>query len=279
MFEIEVMQPGDVERAVGWAAAEGWNPGLADASAYRAADAGGFLMGRLDGEPVTAISAMRYGRGFGFIGFYIVQPAHRGKGLGLRTWQAAMAQLEGRIIGLDGVVAQQENYRKSGFVLAHRNVRYGGRLALAPLRDPRIRSVTGDMASAVIAYDAPFFPDSRSAFLSAWLDGSGGRRALALVEDGAIRGYGVIRPAVTGFKIGPLFADDEAGADLLFRALAAEAGDSEIFLDPPGANPAALALVARYGLAPAFETARMYRGGDPALPLSHIFGITSFEIG
>ena len=33
------------------------------------------------------------------------------------------------MIGLDGVVGQQENYRKSGFQLAYANVRYGGTVA------------------------------------------------------------------------------------------------------------------------------------------------------
>ena len=33
------------------------------------------------------------------------------------------------MIGLDGVVAQQQNYRKSGFELAYANVRYGGIVA------------------------------------------------------------------------------------------------------------------------------------------------------
>ena len=40
-------------------------------------------------------------------------------------WNAAMDSLAGRNVGLDGVVAQQDNYRKSGFRLAYRNVRFG----------------------------------------------------------------------------------------------------------------------------------------------------------
>jgi hypothetical protein len=28
-----------------------------------------------------------------------------------------------------------------------------------------------------------------------------------------------------------------------------------------------------------FETARMYTGGDPGLPLERIYGITTFELG
>ena len=37
-----------------------------------------------------------------------------------------MTHLSGRTVGLDGVVAQQDNYRRSGFALAWRNARYEG---------------------------------------------------------------------------------------------------------------------------------------------------------
>ncbi len=105
----------------------------------------------------------------------------------------------------------------------------------------------------------------------------------ALAEDGEITGYGVLRPCRDGSKIGPLFAASEADADLLFRALAAQARPGPVFLDPPEPNAAALRLAEHHGLTPSFETARMYRNANgcqaPALPLDHIFGITSFELG
>lgn len=84
------------------AADEGWNPGLEDAVAFHAADPGGFLLGQVDGEPVGCISAVCYGPGFGFLGFYIVRPAFRGRGHGLALWRAAMARLGARTVGLDG---------------------------------------------------------------------------------------------------------------------------------------------------------------------------------
>ena len=105
------------------------------------------------------------------------------------------------------------------------------------------------------------------------------REGRALVEDGAVRGYGVIRPCRRGFKIGPLFADSADRADLLFRALAASANGEEVFLDCPEPNRPATDLAARYHLSPVFETARMYRGVAPALPLARSYGITTFELG
>jgi len=76
-----------------------------------------------------------------------------------------------------------------------------------------------------------------------------------------------------------LFADSADRADLLFRALAASAHGEEVFLDCPEPNRLATDLAARYRLSRVFETARMYRGAAPALPLARIFGITTFELG
>jgi hypothetical protein len=118
------MRRADLEVALDWAAAEGWNPGLADADPFYSADPGGFRMGFVDGEPATAISVVRYGPAFAFLGLYICRPDLRGRGYGRATWAAGMATTEGRTVGLDGVVARQADYRRSGFFLANRNVRY-----------------------------------------------------------------------------------------------------------------------------------------------------------
>jgi hypothetical protein len=54
---------------------------------------------------------------------------------------------------------------------------------------------------------------------------------------------------------------------------------SPIFLDTPAVNPAALELARRHHLVATFETARMYRGSSPELPLQQLFGVTTFELG
>ena len=122
------MRCDEVALAIELAAAEGWNPGLNDADCFFAADADGFLVGELAGRGVGCISAVSYAGTFGFIGLYIVRPEFRGRGYGMRLWQAGMERLQGHNVGLDGVVARQANYAKSGFRLAHRNVRYRGAL-------------------------------------------------------------------------------------------------------------------------------------------------------
>ncbi len=273
MITIREMTEGEVAMAVEWAAREGWNPGLNDIPAFVAEDPGGFLLAEAEGRPLSCISVVKYSAGFGFIGFYIAAPEARGQGHGIAVWRAAMARLKGRVIGLDGVVAQQENYRKSGFALAWNNARY---TAAAPVLRPAQGLVpAGSLPfDALVRYDAACFGAARPAFLRAWIE-TPGHVALALP---GLRGFGVIRPAREGAKIGPLFADTAEDAAALLAGLGA-ALPGPLTLDVPEDHAAAVALARGAGMEKVFETARMYAGPPPVLAREKIFGITSFELG
>ena len=276
------MRPDEISIAVDWAAAEGWNPGLADDACFATVDPQGFLVGEIDGETAATVSCVNYSASFAFLGFYIVRADLRGRGYGLRIWNAAIAHAGSRVIGLDGVAAQQQNYRKSGFELAYANIRYGGTVAApeAPRAqvNAQVIALSEIPLADVEAYDATLFPAPRPAFLRAWI-GAPGHVGRAVMRDGRLAGWGVIRPSRKGRKIGPLVADDRAAAEVVLSALLAGAGSGEIFLDVPGINHDAVALAQDLGLAPVFETARMYTGAIPPLRLERIFGVTSFELG
>jgi GNAT superfamily N-acetyltransferase len=277
-LRIRTMRPDEIAVAVDWAAAEGWNPGLADAACFASVDPGGFLIGEIDGAPAAMISCVNYDARFSFLGFYIVRPDQRGRGYGLRMWNAATAHAGGRVIGLDGVVAQRDNYKKSGFNFAYANIRYGGnpvapnapRVGVVPLADVPLATVAAD--------DATVFPAARPAFLRAWI-GAPGHTGRALVRDGQLVAWGVIRPCPKGRKVGPLIADDRAAAEIVLAALLAETSGGEIFLDVPSVNRDAAALAEALGLAPVFETARMYTGPIRPLRLDRLFGVSTFELG
>ena len=280
-YTVRVMSRADLDLALQWAAAEGWNPGLDDAEAFHATDPGGFLMGWLGQTPIASLSVVAYGAHYGFLGLYIVQPAFRGLGYGWALWQAGMAQLGTRAVGLDGVVAQQANYGRSGFVLAHRNIRFQGRATPAPVasQTPVVVPLAQVGWRDIVAYDRACFSASREAFLAVWLRPRAGA-AVACVQAGAVAGYGVIRPCRQGYKIGPLFADQPSQAEALLQTLLRAVPEgSPVYLDVPETNPDALALAQRQAMAPMFETARMYRG-NPTLPdMSRTYGITTFELG
>ena len=276
--------PREFATAVRWAREEGWNPGIGDLEAFFAADPSGFLMGFANGEPVSSISVIRYGDGFGFLGLYIVHPDARGEGFGITTWNAGMAYLGNRTVGLDGVVAQQDNYTKSGFRLAGRNIRFSGVPRLTGT-DRSTATVVGagvEHADQIGKLDRKCFGAPRPDFLRSWVfaQPDAGRKTFVVFENGELSGYATIRKCAEGFKIGPLFARNRQSATSLFQACCAHVDEeATIILDVPEANRQSVEMAESAGMAPVFETARMYRGTAPELPRSMIFGVTSFELG
>ena len=270
------MRPEEVALAAEWAAAEGWNPGLRDASCFAAAAPDGFLLGELAGVPAAILSVTNYDEHFSFLGFYIVRPDLRGRGFGLRIWQSGMARAGSRAIGLDGVVAQQDNYRKSGFVFAYSNIRYGGWVApvVATPTTVSLSEVSFDM---IARDDARVFPAPRLTFLKTWI-AAPRHVGRALIRDRRLVAWGVIRPCRMGRKIGPLIADDRDAAETVFAALVGPAG-GQVFLDVPQPNGAAVALATAHKFEPVFETARMYSGQIRPVSLERVFGVTTFELG
>ena len=275
----KTMSRKEIDITIEWAAKEGWNPGLHDADCYHTADPNGFLIGLLGDEPIATISVIKYGMTFGFLGFYIVKPGYRGKGYGIQIWNAGLKYLERRNIGLDGVVGQQANYKKSGFKLAYRNIRYEGVGGGNPPENAEFVQLYTLPFETIDSYDRPFFPANRSRFIKSWIN-QADAYALGIMKNGKLAGYGVIRQCRSGYKIGPLFAENPELSESLFLALKSKAKPSElIYLDTPEVNRAAVALAERYNMKVSFETARMYMREKPDMPFNRLFGVTSFEIG
>jgi GNAT superfamily N-acetyltransferase len=273
---VRRMAESELSLALEWAAGEGWNPGLYDAECFYVADPKGFFLGEFAGEPIGSISAIAFDKHYGFLGLYIVKPQYRGRGFGLQLWDAAMAYLGGRNVGLDGVIAQQGNYSKSGFKLAYRNIRHqgqGGGVEPSGLLD--LSSVA---FNEIARYHGIVFPAARPNFLRHWIRQPQGA-AFGVRGKRGLEGYGVLRACRRGFKIGPLFADDLDVAGTLYQRLASRVPGQPIFLDTPEANPAAIELANRHGMEPVFETARMYTIESPTGRIDRCFGVTTFELG
>lgn len=277
---IRHMRREEIDTCIELAAREGWNPGLHDAAAFHATDPAGFLMAEVDGQFAGCISAVSYAGSFGFIGLYIVQPAWRGQGIGRQLWQAGLQRLSGHVIGLDGVVAQQENYRQQGFELAWNNARFAGVAAAATAVESTDILPLFCVDLALLSWeDRRVFPAPREAFLSAWRE-MPDAHSLALVHDGVLHGWGTIRPCREGSKIGPLVADSADAAQTLFRALCARVPvGSPVFIDVPLTNGEAVLLAETHGMRAVFETARMYKGEVPPCEIGRQFGIATFELG
>ncbi|HET9171542.1 MAG TPA: GNAT family N-acetyltransferase [Actinospica sp.] len=279
-FEISPARPGEWDQVVLWAAKEGWNPGRHDAEHFLMQDPRGFLLGRLDGKVVSAISVVSYSPDYAFLGFYLVRPDRRGQGLGIATWEAGMRHAGSRTVGLDGVPDQQDNYRKQGFHPAYTTVRYRGR----PNLEHKGEDVEGvvpigpEHLDLLAALDAAGHPADRHSFASRWA-ADPRHTTRARFRDGLLTGYGVLRPANEGLRIGPLLATTPRDAAAILAALLREAGDTTVSIDIPEPHHVARNLAELHGLVPASRTARMYTGPIRPLQQSLVYGVMSLELG
>jgi GNAT superfamily N-acetyltransferase len=286
-LEFRNMTRSEVDELVAWAAREGWNPGLHDAELFWATDPEAFIAAELNGEMIGGGAITAYDGQFGFMGFFIVRPEYRGRGLGNALWHYRRQRLlerlrPGATIGLDGVFEMQSYYAKGGFVFSHRNKRFRALIASPAIMiqedDRNVVALADVPFEQILEYDRTCFPAPRPVFLRAWI-AQPDALALGYLRRGQLAGYGVVRRCGEGNKVGPLFADDGRAAEALYSRLAAFAVGGPLFLDAPENNPAAMKLVARHQMEEVFGTARMYLGPPPSLAHERIFGVTTFELG
>lgn len=267
----------DMHTAVEWAANEGWNPGINDADCFYNTDTNGFFAIKAKGEIIGCISAVKYNSDYGFIGFYIVKPDLRGKLIGLYLANKALEYLHGCSIGIDGVLNKVNNYRNFGFNIAHQNQRFKG-ISTGFNVSEGIFEIDKTDYENIFDYDTSVFGLPRKLFIEKWITQNSG---ITMVFRGGskINGFITLRKCFEGYKIGPLFADDQQIAEKLFESVLSRITGSVFFIDIPLINAAAIKLVQKYNLIPVFVTARMYIGKAPLSLTQKIYGITSFELG
>jgi GNAT superfamily N-acetyltransferase len=269
---------------VAWAQGEGWNPGLHDADLFWQVDPEGFLGIEVDEVFAGGGAIIRHNPSFGFMGLFIMRPEYRSKKLGTKLWIARRDRLLSRLdtaatIGLDAVDAMVPFYARGGFIPYVRQGRFEW---AAPSRRRTISKavipLTQIPLEKLMEYDRCCFPGPREHYLELWTRQEGAH-AIGIVDDHQLVGYSVMRRCVTGWKIGPLFADSLDVAQELLAAHGDCSVGEPVFLDAPQNNPAAMELCRSHGMREVFGCVRMYLGAVPNIANHKIFSITCFEIG
>lgn len=278
------MRRNEIDRLLQWAADEGWNPGRNDAELFWNLDPEGFLAIEVNDEMVGGGAIIRYDATFGFMGLFLMKPTYRGQRLGTELWYARRDRLLERLqpggtIGLDAVDQMIPFYTRGGFQPYFRHRRFEWK----PIDQRRsLDESLVDIRSAgwerVLSFDQRCFPGDRETFLQSWCQQP---RAVSIADwrDDSLHGFGVMRPSLVGWKLGPLFADDTATAKSLLHAFAFRAESGPIFLDVPDNNPLAIALCEGLGMKEVFGCVRMYYGPQPDINHERIFAVTTLEVG
>ena len=271
-----------LQELISWAEKEGWNPGKQDAEIFWSTDPDGYYGIFLNNEMIGAGALVSYDGKFGSMGLFIVKPEHRGGGYGNQLWykrrDTLLARLEpGAAIGMDGVVPMQPFYAKGGFKIAFKDMRYE-RTGSSFERDRRVAELQEKDIEEIKKYDFDCMGYQRNKFLEPWIKQVVGK-TFVFREEGKLNGYAVIREAVLGLRIGPLFADNLEGAEALYKACLDYAQNQLVFIDIPYSHSHAVELLEKYNAKPIFECARMYYGKHPILAIDKIYGLTSLELG
>ncbi len=272
----------DLKTLIAWAEKEGWNPGPHDADVFWETDPEGFYGYHYNGALIAGGSIVSYNKEFGFMGFFIVDPKYRSLGIGRKLWyqrrDTMLSRLnKGASIGMDGVVAMQPFYQKGGFEIAYRDIRYE-KTGMPFTPDKNIFPIEEEDISSIIAYDKQCFGFSRPQFMIPWLK-LPGNKTFKYFEDNRIKGFAIVRKAGTGYKICPLFADNENIAEALYKACLNSVIGEPLYIDVPAINQNALSLVKAHDATYIFECARMYYGKSPNVEIDKVYGVTTFELG
>ncbi len=264
-----------------WAAGEGWNPGLSDIDVAWAYDPEAFIALRHENELAGGGAIIAYEREAGFMGLFIMRADLRQQGLGRVLWRERLRRLRVRLkpeapIAMDGVFEMAPFYEAGGFKYLYRDLRHQG--VARGIMDRAAVPLDQVPWSLLQAHDQRVSGLRREGFMRGWLTQPGGK-GFALLDDGAIEGYGYLRPCRTGFKLAPLHARDLAIARRLIGSLLSTVAGAQVQIDVPEPNVAALQLMGELGWEQSFGCAHMVNGKAPDRPLDQVFGITSFEFG
>ena len=159
-------------------AKEHWRPGFKDAECFLAIDPTADFVGELNGKPIGFVRITKYSDSFAFVGDYLGDKEYRGKGYGIKIFNAAVSSVKPSCsIGLFSVLHLEKMYERSGFRSQFYGARYVFHLPTAITcfseiseKTPvEIKCVDEVELEALFLYDSNVFGFERHAFLSKWL--------------------------------------------------------------------------------------------------------------
>ena len=168
------------------------------------------------GRVVGTILMTPYRQDCATINMVIVDETLRGRGLGRKLMDAAMALAGDRPLRLIATADGLPLYRKLGFVAGGEIFQHQGHLAdLAPAGD--VEAATGDDSSAIKALDHAAFGADRCTLIDALTEVA---QMFVIRRHGRIEAFGALRAFGRGDVIGPVVASNAEDAKSLITALA-----------------------------------------------------------
>jgi GNAT superfamily N-acetyltransferase len=265
--------------------ASGWNQTFEDWRLLVSLGPGLFRVAVEEGRIVASGGAVRYGDDLAWICMILVDPEHRGRGIGTRVFDDVLARTESvvrdgrlRAVGLDATPAGRGIYLQRGFVEGLPpgvGGPFGGGPGLVRMRvepgaaadAPRTvhRFAVPDL-DPTLALDREVFGADRGPVLR-WALGNAPDLAWVAHAGGRVAGYCFGRHGDHSDHVGPVVAEDAALARDLVLACLSRPRSRPLILDAR-VGPAWLAALAEMGFREQRPFTRMYLGSarPPARP-------------
>lgn len=268
---IRPLTPDDLDDALALSSGAGWNQRPDDWQMLMRIAAGGAVAAAYaSGRVVGTAIGIDYG-GFGWIAMMLVDPAHRGMGLGGSLLEAAIAALPpDRTIRLDATPLGRPLYERHGFRDETRLVRYVADAerpappSSALANTPVVRALEAKDLDRVRVHDALAFGGSREDVL-AWALTTAPDYARVTAGGDASPQYCFGRRGRLFDQIGPVVARNDGAACELVRAAMSSAGGRPLVIDAferHGADEGFTAWLTSSGFVPQRPLFRMCRPQD-----------------
>lgn len=270
----------DAPAAFDLSARIGWNQSEADWRRVIGLNPEGTVAVRSGGALVATATLASYGRALHWVGMVIVDPAHRGRGLGTAVLDRMVERsraLGGTTLGLDATPLGEPIYRKRGFVPVGPIDRWVGALPPAEAADAAVAPGPGQWEE-LLELDRRVGGIDRARLLNA-LRREEEVRAWVVPERGPVRGFAFLRPGREHAHLGPLVATRDEDVATLLRAAGRALGGGSALMDAPR-EPHLAELLEQLGLEVQRRLVRMTQDRPvPALMGDGIRLATSLEWG
>jgi GNAT superfamily N-acetyltransferase len=260
VIHIRTMTAGDIPLGMHLRQQALWNQTEADWQRLLDFQPDGCFVAELEGSAVgtTAVSIFDT---VGWIAMVLVDKPSRGRGVGTRLVEHALAYLDSRgvpTVRLDATPLGRPIYEKLGFVAEYELARWAG-TAAGGGDDAGVGPVAAGQLDEVCALDRRVTGTNRRRLIER-LFSERPEALRAFTAGGQIAGYLWLRPGSLALQIGPAVAlSDEAGRALGGAALRTLAG-RPIFVDIPTQNRPAMRWAEAAGLTVQRPLVRMRRG-------------------
>ncbi len=256
---IRLLTSADLDEADQLRAELGWNQTIADWRRLLELEPEGCFAAERNGRIVGTCTTLCFGHDLAWIGMMMVQPAHRGQGIGgrlLRFCVHHLRQCSIRCIKLDATPMGQPVYAHIGFQPECTLTRWEHP---GPLPEPQtsssIQALSDKHWPEVLALDLKNIGVARASLLKSLANDS--LVAQVCASDGSISGFGMLRRGARANYLGPIVSSGEVG-ELLVRSLLSRNDHRLTFWDVPDLNEPASRLARRLGFTPARPLTRMY---------------------